>query len=465
LHKLDGFLAGETKMTATTTLSDNASWIEQEQDILPIMTAIFVDGLGPVYNRSGDNSQRWLSKASSTTDVSKIFRLHITADQNNVSPAKELKSSATRSDRAIDGICNRTADSTGGHIAVRTLISGISHHFNNLLMGIWGNASLIRMQLSPKDSRYVRVEQMERLIQSGAFLIHMVLGYLGERRTVAKQIRLNQLISEIRSETGVAVGVDDPWNFEARLKWASRVQRPRMIASSTARVLEVLFRGIENHCKAILAQNLNDESILKKLATIDVLVARGLDITCKLRLYGGDYQSRAKNPIKIGLLVNRLLKKVKAGFPNIRLYCRISDRLPLIRADRWQLELALEEIFSNAANVMPDGGTLIITVQTLNQEAPNERCGAQKSGDYLVISIKDSGSGISRYIQPRIFEPFFAEPKRYARKGLGLAVVVGVLKFHDGFVHVQSEEGVGSQFKLCFPLSNTQQSSLNVPSK
>ena len=96
-------------------------------------------------------------------------------------------------------------------------------------MGIWGNASLIRMQLNPEDERFPRVVQMERLIQSGGFLIHMVLGYLGERRTVAKRIRLNQLISEIKSQAYSTSSDDegDQWNFEARLKWASRVQRPR----------------------------------------------------------------------------------------------------------------------------------------------------------------------------------------------------------------------------------------------
>ena len=321
-------------------------------------------------------------------------------------------------------------------------------------MGIWGNASLIRMQLNPEDERFPRVVQMERLIQSGGFLIHMVLGYLGERRTVAKRIRLNQLISEIKSQAYSTSSDDesDKWNFEARLKWASRVQRPRMIASSTARVLEVLFRGIESKYKEMLNKQERNEAIHQKLKTIDKLVARGIEISWKLRLYAGDFGKSAKTRVKIGSLVDQSLQNFKERYPDIKTHCRISKDVPVIMGDRRQLIWAFNEILSNGANAMPSGGTLNINAQTLQEESPIERCGVQKGGNYLVITVKDSGESMPAVIKKRIFEPFFTNPKNSRRLGLGLAAADGVFKYHNGYIHLQSNPESGNTFKLYLPI-------------
>lgn len=439
-------------MTAAVTLSETACWLEHEHDILPIMTALFVEGLEPRTNLPIDR-QQWESERSEEIDAAKIFRLPITVKPYS-RQANKLKKNCEDHDFITKNFKNSTSSSPTQHMIVRQLISGISHHFNNLLMGIWGNATLIRMQLDPVDPRYVHVEQMERLIQSGAFLIHMVLGYLGERRTVAKQMRLNQLISEIRNETGLDNGIDDPWDFEARLKWASRVQRPRMIASSTARVLEVLFQGIEKHCREILALKDIDITNKKKLSTIDSLVERGLDITCKLRLYAGDFPKNQKSRIRFGPMAKRLLTRLSVRFPNIEIHSQISDKLPTIIADRWQLEWAFEEIIVNCANAMRNGGILKVTVQKLQEESPNVRCGVHTGGDYLVISVQDSGDGITARVKKRIFEPFFANPEIHGKKGLGLAAADGILRSLRGFIHLQSCPKLGSTFKLYLPFSD-----------
>ena len=440
-------------MTAAVTLSENAYWLEHEHDILPIMTALFVDGLETDTNRPIDR-QRWKPERSEEIDTARVFRLPTRVKPYSQHVNKLNKKSEVH-DFIIKNFKKRTVSSPSQHTIVRHLIGGISHHFNNLLMGIWGNATLIRMQLDPADPRYVHVDQMERLIQSGAFLIHMVLGYLGERRTVAKQMRLNQLISEIRNETGLAAGIDDPWNFEARLKWASQVQQPRIIASSTARVLEVLFQGIEKHCKEIIALKDINAVTQKKLATIDVLVRRGLDITWKLRLYAGDFPKNQKTRIRFGPMAKRLLKRLGLRYPSIEIYSKISEKLPTIKADRFQLEWAFEEIIVNCVNAMRNGGTLKVTVHTLQDESPKVRCGVHSGGDYLVISVQDSGDGIPSRIKKRIFEPFFANPKLRGKMGLGLAAADGVLRSLRGYIHLQSCAKFGSTFKLYLPFDDT----------
>ena len=436
-------------MSATMTLADNASWIEREQDLLPIMTAIFVDGLenGPCGSEESTTMDRI---CPSGDGVARIFRLPLSLG-NAVPLQKRREADEASGDHDAWNFRTPFGLTNGEQAVVRSLIRGISHHFNNLLMGIWGNASLIRLQLRSDDERYARVEQMERLIQSGAFLIHMVLGFLSERRTVAKRIRLNQLISEMKCDGCTSLGEGDPWNFTARLKWASRVQRPRLIAGSTGRVLEVLFQSIGKHCRAILSPEEDDARFQKRLSTINILVDRGLDMVGQLLLYAGDCGAVRKKMLKPNALLDRLLSRVRHRYPQIETHCRIGVNLPRIKANRRQLEWALDEIVANAARAMPDGGHLHISVQTLQEEAPRDRCGVQKGSNYLVITVHDCGCGIGEASRKRVFQPFFSDPKIQGHVGLGLAAADGILKSHSGYIHLQSETGTGTTFKLYLP--------------
>ena len=432
-------------MMSTTGIERQLAWSSENQAILPIMTAIFVDGLGPD-RHSQRFGAKWLHTASRTQGAINVFHLP-------VAPSEPL----TRSDDVATGkpgaaalageICRK---SMARHTAVRLLIRGISHHFNNLLMGIWGNATLIRLQLKEDDALYDRVAQMEHLIQSGAFLIHMVLGYLGERRTAAKRIRLNQLISEIKGGLAAGFNGNDPWNFEARLKWASRVQRPRMIASSTARVLEVLFQGIEAHCKDIMVEKAGFACIEKKLRIMDCLVTRGLEITNQLRLYAGDYKPR-KTRIQLGPLVERLVAHLSEHYPQVTVKCEVSPKLPGISADRARIEWAIQQLVINGFQAMPEGGTLQVAVHA-SPEGADQRNNDRSSVAHIVVTIKDSGKAIITPVQAHVFEPFFAFPyRRHGLDDLGLAAADGILKSHSGFIRVYSRQSKGSTFKLYLP--------------
>jgi two-component system, cell cycle sensor histidine kinase and response regulator CckA len=115
---------------------------------------------------------------------------------------------------------------------------------------------------------------------------------------------------------------------------------------------------------------------------------------------------------------------------------------------------ALFNLASNASEAMPNGGTL--TIRTFNQylERPIRGYDEVKKGDYAVLSVSDSGEGISDADLMRIFEPFYTK-KVMGRSGtgLGLAVVWGTVKDHRGYITVQSEEGKGSTFTLYFPVT------------
>jgi signal transduction histidine kinase len=199
---------------------------------------------------------------------------------------------------------------------------------------------------------------------------------------------------EIKNEILDHGGNDEaPWNFEARLEWASRMQRPRMIASSTARVLEVLFQGIGAHCRDIVLQEKNDPEIGTKMETIAALVERGLEITHRLRLYASDLKTDVRR-VQLDALISRLVAQITKRHPAIRTTCHIQPGLPSVLCDRGQLKHALLELFSNSIAAMQAQGGLTINIHTLPPKALKKRCADQYKCEYIVISIADTGCGI-----------------------------------------------------------------------
>ncbi|MDZ8105104.1 MAG: GAF domain-containing protein [Nostoc sp. DedQUE12a] len=139
-----------------------------------------------------------------------------------------------------------------------------------------------------------------------------------------------------------------------------------------------------------------------------------------------------------------------------------------ILADPTQIHQVLMNLCVNARDAMPKGGTLSISADNLfvDESFAKINLNAQV-GPYVVITISDTGFGISPLILERIFEPFFTTKEPGKGTGLGLSTVIGIVKNHNGFVKVSSEIGKGSQFQVYLPAinqsTNQQAESLELP--
>ncbi|MBI5905213.1 MAG: response regulator [Deltaproteobacteria bacterium] len=148
--------------------------------------------------------------------------------------------------------------------------------------------------------------------------------------------------------------------------------------------------------------------------------------------------------------LGKLIRKVTRE--DIEFRTILAERLPTIRADRGQVEQVMMNLALNARDAMPGGGQLVVETQEawLEEEYVRQRP-YMKAGRYAVLSVTDTGIGMDEGTRERIFEPFFTTKGPDKGTGLGLAVVYGIVKQHNGFVHVYSEPGKGSTFRIYFP--------------
>ncbi|TET25128.1 MAG: response regulator, partial [Candidatus Aminicenantes bacterium] len=147
-------------------------------------------------------------------------------------------------------------------------------------------------------------------------------------------------------------------------------------------------------------------------------------------------------------------EKLKSFHPNVQLKTNLEADLLNILGSPAHLSKTIMNLVSNAAEAMPDGGTISISTENRYIDEPIRGYDSVEEGDYVILTVSDTGVGISPGGMERIFEPFYTK-KVMGRSGtgLGMAVVWGTVKDHKGYIDVQSAEGKGTTFTLYFPVT------------
>jgi len=165
-------------------------------------------------------------------------------------------------------------------------------------------------------------------------------------------------------------------------------------------------------------------------------------------------QGSSQKPVPI----NRILLQVKSllsGFigEDIVLDIVPANKDCIVMADSDQMEQVLINLATNARDAMPRGGTLTITTKVVELDDVFIKVhGYGEIGKYVLISVKDMGTGMDKETQRRIFQPFFTTKEVGKGTGLGLSIVYGIIKQHGGYINVESEPGKGATFRIYLPL-------------
>jgi PAS domain S-box-containing protein len=138
---------------------------------------------------------------------------------------------------------------------------------------------------------------------------------------------------------------------------------------------------------------------------------------------------------------------------DIELSVQFTDTKLAVIADGTQIEQVLMNLATNARDAMPDGGSLYISTELAYiDDRFIKTYGYGRAGEYALITFSDTGSGMDEKTKEKIFEPFFTTKEVGKGTGLGLAMVYGIVKQHNGYVNVYSEAGNGTTFRIYLPL-------------
>ncbi|MBI5470924.1 MAG: PAS domain S-box protein [Ignavibacteriae bacterium] len=156
--------------------------------------------------------------------------------------------------------------------------------------------------------------------------------------------------------------------------------------------------------------------------------------------------------VRVNDVIAELAKLLQETFPkSIHVEAVLSEKVPPILADTNQMHQVLLNLCVNARDAMPAGGIITIATATTSGEALRAQWSGASVPEYVVVTVRDTGFGMSDSTRERIFEPFFTTKERGKGTGLGLAIVYGVVQAHKGFIDVQSESGEGTTFSIFFP--------------
>lgn len=190
--------------------------------------------------------------------------------------------------------------------------------------------------------------------------------------------------------------------------------------------------------------------------SIDEILAasnRAKELVCQILTFSR-LTDQKHQPIQLSYIIKESVKFLKASIPSsIEIRSQIDPETDIICANPTQMHQVLMNLCTNAAHAMKKGsGIMEITLENVNsnQEASQPYLNLNP-GNYTKLTISDSGHGISAKHLDRIFDPYFTTKEKGEGTGLGLAVVHGIVKSHNGIISVESEEGRGTTFELFFP--------------
>ncbi len=254
---------------------------------------------------------------------------------------------------------------------------------------------------------------------------------------------------EIDRAVGVLVDITERKQLEARLSQSHKMEALGQLASGVAHDFNNLLSIVMGHAELLLHTGQYSKSSLE---CIHAAGKRGVDLTRRLLAFSRKEAMQFKE-INLKATIEEIVQLLQSSIGrHIRLELNLCSDLPALHADQSMIEQVLMNLVINARDAMPQGGCIRIATQLASfgpeSLAPNSEA---RPGEFICMSVEDSGSGIPAHIMPHIFEPFYTTKEPGKGTGLGLATVFSVVKEHNGWVSVESEFGKGTTFRIYLP--------------
>lgn len=239
---------------------------------------------------------------------------------------------------------------------------------------------------------------------------------------------------------------------EKQLITAQRLESIALLSSGIAHDLNNILGVILGYSELSLKSVGPNHPLADNLNRINESALKGAQLNRQLLAFSRR-QILSPQDINLNNIIKDLMTLIsKVVGEHIKIQFYPEETLKTINADPIQIEQVLINLCINAKDAMPEGGKLIIETKNivLEQEYIDTHISA-KVGNYSLISITDTGIGMSDEVKNKIFEPFFTTKPTGKGTGLGLSVVHGIVYQHNGFINVYSEVGKGTTFKIYLP--------------
>jgi two-component system cell cycle sensor histidine kinase/response regulator CckA len=245
--------------------------------------------------------------------------------------------------------------------------------------------------------------------------------------------------------------ISDRKKAEHALLQAQRLETTGRIAAGVAHDFNNVLTVINGFADLVHTQLPADHALQGDIAEIRKAADRGVRLTRQL-LSLGTARPRKRQSLQLSSVVDdmhRMLRQIVGPYVDVRL--TLDAHLPVIGADRSQVEQVILNLCVNARDAMPAGGVLAIKTSSVQNDGPSGTTGP--SGHWAMLSVSDSGFGMSEETQKHIFDPFFTTKTAEKGTGLGLATVHEIVTKNGGAITVHSFLGGGATFCVFFPYS------------
>jgi PAS domain S-box-containing protein len=241
--------------------------------------------------------------------------------------------------------------------------------------------------------------------------------------------------------------------LEVQFQQAQRFEALGTLAGGIAHDFNNLLMNIQGNTSLMLCEIKKSHPYYNMLKNIEKQVKSGAQLTRQMLGYArkGKFNVKA---IDLNKVVNESAETFGRTRKEITIQRDFADDLYAIEADRGQIEQVLLNLYVNAADAMPGGGHLHLKTKNVSYLNIKSDQYKPQPGNYVQLTISDSGIGMDQHTVEHIFDPFFTTKEMGRGTGLGLASVYGIIKSHDGYIDVTSEKGQGTTFTIFLPATH-----------
>lgn len=242
--------------------------------------------------------------------------------------------------------------------------------------------------------------------------------------------------------------------LEQQIRAVQKLEAVGRLAGGVAHDFNNILLVIKLSTEMMLGQVTPDNPLTRSLLQVSQAAERAAALT-KHMLAFSRRQVMQPRVVNINSVVNDTLHMLRRIIgEDVQLVPRLAEQLANTTLDPDQLSQIVFNLAVNARDAMPDGGTLQIETANVDLDASYAQTHPPvQPGRYVMLAVADTGTGISKADLPRIFDPFFTTKEMGKGTGLGLSIVYGIVKQSGGYIWVYSEPGLGTTFKLYFPVT------------